>query len=742
MPSDTSGSEITKRKKIIYKLTALLFLVILLLFIEVFLRIFGYGYNLNLFIKHPNKLYKDYMAFNQAIGKKYFQKFEATGGLNDIFLREKTDNTFRVFVLGSSTVVGFPYSYNLSFPRILQHRLQQVYPDKKIEVVNTAITAINSITLLDYMDDVVKYRPDAILIYAGHNEYYGAFGPGSNEQISKNRFLRELHFGLMNLRIYQLLRNTIYALGQRLSSDNKDDISGTLMKRIVADKEIVYDSEKYQQGLDNFRNNLDEILQIAEKNSIPVFLSDLVSNVRDLPPFGSKATNSLPAADSVYEQAKKSETKEEYQKSLELYSRAKDLDCIRFRASEDINKVILELADKYSSYKVSMMENFQNSSQHGLIGNNLITEHVHPNIDGFFLIAEIFFKAIVNSNLIGTEPDSSVMTDYNYFHSHYGYTIVDSLVAKHKINQLKTNWPFVEFNNKLTYRDTYQPKDFLDSLTFNAIRVKDFTVAEIHDSLGSLYFNKKNYMKALEEHQALACLNPYNTSYYDKVSECYLRLNDLYSASLNLKKAMEIRESYFTCFVLGDIAMSKHNFLSATGYYKKALKHADSKHEQQSILKNLAIAYHYSKQFKESEKTIEQLKKNFDIDLTIPKMVYDYPEIIPKYIYQDIYEAKMLLADEKDKQAIDLLNNTLKEYKLPIIYRTIGEILMLNHDKTFLNYYLKAYPDYQYEPLFLKNLCIAYIVNDRMDDARGVIEQIRQLDPDSEHLKILAPYFK
>src|SRR5690606_37401827 len=117
---------------------------------------------------------------------------------------------------------------------------------KKIEMVNTAITAINSFTLLDYTDQILKYKPDAVLIYAGHNEFYGAFGIGSNETMSRNRDLTQLHITLMDYKIYQLLRNVIAGISQKIASGKNDEVHGTLMKRMVADKDILLNSDEYK----------------------------------------------------------------------------------------------------------------------------------------------------------------------------------------------------------------------------------------------------------------------------------------------------------------------------------------------------------------------------------------------------------------------------------------------------------------------------------------------------------------
>ncbi|MBK6285128.1 MAG: SGNH/GDSL hydrolase family protein [Draconibacterium sp.] len=185
----TAEKKIPKKQKVVFKLITGLIPFLILLAFEGLLRLTGYGDNLDLFIKNPTEGYEKYMIVNPVVGKKYFQKFEYTAPANDIFLAEKPENTFRVFVMGSSTVYGFPYERNLMFSRILHKQLEDAYPDKKIEMVNTAITAINSFTLLDYTDQILKYKPDAVLIYAGHNEFYGAFGIGSNETMSRNREL-------------------------------------------------------------------------------------------------------------------------------------------------------------------------------------------------------------------------------------------------------------------------------------------------------------------------------------------------------------------------------------------------------------------------------------------------------------------------------------------------------------------------------------------------------------------------
>ena len=164
------------RKKLIYYFILICIPFLILFLLEVLLRIVGFGDNLNLFVNHPDKEFREYKVVNPLIGKKYFQKFEYTSPANDIFLKEKPDNGFRIFVMGSSTVIGFPYNQNLMFSRILYERLQDSYPEKHIEVVNTAITAINSYSLLDYMTSYKLKQINSFEQASTYLDYYKECG--------------------------------------------------------------------------------------------------------------------------------------------------------------------------------------------------------------------------------------------------------------------------------------------------------------------------------------------------------------------------------------------------------------------------------------------------------------------------------------------------------------------------------------------------------------------------------------
>ena len=490
----------TTKHPLIFKIIVILIPVVILVIFEGILRLADYGDDLHLFIKNPEKGYEKFMMVNPKIGKKYFQKFEYTTPPNDIFYAKKPENTFRIFVMGSSTVYGFPYDRNLMFSRILNQQLADIYPDKKIEVVNTAITAINSFTLLDYVNEILKYQPDAVLIYAGHNEFYGAFGIGSNETMSRNRGLTRLHIFLMDFRLYQLLRNVISSVAAKFGSKYYET-SGTLMKRMVANADILLNSDEYSIAMTRYRQNMDEILKKFKKKNVPVFLSDLVCNVKDIEPFNSIAENGLQPAIDVYKAAKTAENMEDFKEADSLYYRAKDLDCIRFRASEDVNRIVDEEAEKYQDYKVPMLEWFKPHSENGLIGNNLMTEHVHPNINGIFLMAQAFFDKIKDSGVIG-KADDQAEHSMEYYKRNWGYTVLDSLIAHHRIQTLKGYWPFVKAGEKeVNYLQTYKPKLYLDSIAFSVLKDPKRVLGEARLDLAQTMLNQGQ----------VACTSPFTS---------------------------------------------------------------------------------------------------------------------------------------------------------------------------------------------------------------------------------------
>lgn len=694
---------------------------------------------MKLIVDHKVEGYEGYYTVNPFVGLKYFNQFKATGARNDVFLKQKPENGVRIFVMGSSTIYGFPYEANLMATRILHKRLQDAYPDKTIEVVNTSITAINSVTLKDFSRQIVKYEPDAFLIYAGHNEFYGAYGVGSKERGSA--FVRGAHFKLINLRLYQLMQATLRGKADKANSRTENpDQKGTLMKRIVDDKGITFESEKYQKGVEQFKDNLSYILQLANKKKIPVYLSDLVSNVKDIPPFAdtgsgeqSPVFNYKAAHDALYSGDTATARK--------LFYRSKDLDPVRFRASEEINDIIYKAANKKNVNLLRTKAAFAQASPAGIVGNNLLTEHVHPNIEGQFLLADVFYKEIVESQLIADEVSRLWEKPAEYYRNSWGYSALDSVIGAFKTRQLKSYWPYKSLENEVRFRDVFKPSGIVESTAFAVITDPDANAESLHDQLGGYYEQNAEYVKALNEYRAMAFINPYWSDYLNKAANSLFNLNDLYAAEKNLRESMKYTKSYSTYTMLGEIEFIKHDYNNALEYFESAHNLLDEQDvvEVSKIFLYRRLYYLYNRYNLFDKKQLASSKlAAMGYTQTIPTQEYpfEYSDYIP-YNIESLFEKATEFSETNIDSTQYYLERCLMINDCPVVNLYLGDILYQKQNIKALYHYLKAQEAYDEDPSFLIRLFYAYFVNVNKAKATEVFNRLKYIEPSNNQISRL-----
>ncbi len=226
---------------------------------------------------------------SRTVGRRYFPtEAMPPAPPHDAFAREKPANGFRIFVLGESAAAGFPFPHNGTFSRILRDALRDVLPADSVEVVNVGIPATNSYQMLDLVDEVIAERPDAVLVYAGHNEFYGALGVGSTVRVAGSPALVRLYLRAMRWRVPALLNRGVAALRRRAAPAPANDASvASFMETVVADQDIRAGSARLHAGERQFEGNLARLLARLAGAGVPAFVGSLASNVRDLPPFAA-----------------------------------------------------------------------------------------------------------------------------------------------------------------------------------------------------------------------------------------------------------------------------------------------------------------------------------------------------------------------------------------------------------------------------------------------------------------------
>lgn len=587
-----------KKKVVFYAITfsiPVLFFVIL----EVVLRGVDYMGNTELFID-PNIPADEYYMPNPNFAARYFFYTKTIPSpSSDVFLQNKPENAFRVFAMGGSSAAGYPFGYNGTFSRIVDDVLSDAMPDREVEVINVATSAISTYTLFDQADEILEQKPDAIMIYAGHNEFYGALGVGSNENLGGFPGFVRFYLKLQRFKTFMFLREIIVDSGQWISSALSDQkpATGTLMERIINNQSIELDGPEYELAMIQFRSNIEAIIQKFEDEDIPVYISTIASNVKDQPPFVSIDQEETPPAERIYEEAKSLYQNGDTVAAKEQFEYAKDLDGLKFRAPSDINKIIQSLPGLYPNTKlVPVHEAYEKASADGIIGNNLMLEHLHPNQTGYFIMGRNFAESLLSDLEEQGQTSIDDLEPEAYFDQMY-ISEFDNRIVHHRLRTLKQGFPFVMDGSITPYQFSYNPDGVLDSLAFGVVH-KDIRWDAAKVKLGSYYENQGDIEKALLEYKGLIRNQPWNDSPYVYAARLLINQNDYVTAEPYLRKAYELapREAFITK-MLGSIALNSGNIDDAIKFLEES-RQVNPKDPQ--MLYNLSGAYGTNREFQKA----------------------------------------------------------------------------------------------------------------------------------------------
>jgi tetratricopeptide (TPR) repeat protein len=599
--------------------------ILFFILLEIGLRLFSYGNDYQAFVE-LSPSYQDVLFFNPEIPSKYFTNISSTPSvIPDGFEKTKSKNTFRIFVLGESSAAGWPYIPNASFSRELKRILSLTYPLKKIEVINLGMSAINTYTIRDLIPEVLEQNPDLIIFYNGHNEYYGALGVASSQSLGRSRTLVNIVLALQKFKTVQLVRNIIAWAFQSFSSEAKLRNEGqneTLMGRMIGENLIPYNSSLYKDGLEQFKGNMEEIFEMIKDANIPMLVGTVASNIKDLPPFISIKENNLTNAEEIFLKAKKLLSEGRIEEAKNYFYKAKDYDALRFRAPQKINDIIISLAKLFNVHVVNIDSIFNAKSPHGITGNNLMVDHLHPTFDGYRLMGKAYYNAMEKNNLL-PKDDKSFYTENeidSILIEIFPFTSLDSMIANLKIRILTGSYPFVKKGSLNKLVNEFTPKNIIDSL---AIEVVDkWTSWEVaHYRLAERYFNEGDIVKSKKEIDVLIEDRPLNEAPYKQIISMLVD-NKLYDDALPyLSKLDQIKSDAFTNKWIGAINLEKQHYKEALFFLQKSLDFSGSDYQ---VWYNYAGAAYYNGQI---EKAVYAIEKSLEIEPRNPQARFLYSQL-------------------------------------------------------------------------------------------------------------------
>ena len=581
-----------RKKVILFRFLAALIPLLMFAIIEVTLLFIEVLPNRDLFVPVSVDASENtrYLMLNPRVGERYFSRSELVPSpwQQDVFLKNKPENLYRVFVMGSSIVTGWPYQPHIALSSMLEQRLTDALPRKEVEVVNLGVFAFNSYSLLDMMDEVLEQEPDAILMYAGHNEFYGGLGAASTATLGRTRWMVNLNLWMQEFKTVQLIKETIYLAQKKIATrkvTNKQ--AKTLMGQVVGNKAIVLGDEVYERGRRQFEGNLNDILEKSNDAGTPIIISDLVSNLRDTKPFASIDAEGGESANKAYEEAKSLEVLGKFVEAKAMYARSKDLDALRFRAPEEFINIIRDSAQANDIHMVSMRKYFDEASANGIPGNNLFLEHLHPTVEGQFLMSEAFFDGMLEKSLVKKEWLAEELLPKTYYRRNWPVTELDNALTKVRVMGLKDHWPFVPEHITTNNAAEYDP-DTRSEVLAQAIFFDRLTYEQAQVELADRFINEKEFALAIRTFQALAKARPFDITWFNNAATKLIAARQFQAAIPLLRQSLKLEDSFFANKWLGQTLISANKVDEGILYLEKA-RQKDATDIQ--LLSNLARTY-------------------------------------------------------------------------------------------------------------------------------------------------------
>ena len=464
--------KISRTKKILFSLVPVSVLLVVLVIAEILIRIFVPSEAESLATEEVFDKIQWYQVNRKYLGK-YFPAGtpvipEFKPGL---FRKQKSERHFRVICLGGSTMFGTPYLMTSNIPGIVRKQLRHLYPDHEIEVINWGASAINSNVVEDLAGDLLQFEPDLVLLYMGHNEFYGPDGVGVSFLEKSIPGVTRLKYALRDLRLMQMLQK--WVIGAVRAEGSTDEPN--LMLQVSEETLVPLQSADAERVFDLFEENLSSIVTLFKNASVPIIVSDVSSNLL-FPPFVSDSVSvrgagqleesmeaahaigdfrkvvqlagTMPdeelTASSLYRLGRASLALGEVETALRLLEQARDRDLLKFRAPGRINEIIRAVCEQQSVAMVSSDSAIAAQSG-GVPGDEIFWEHLHPKTYGYYLIATLFVDAIQRMGLV-REAEADVKRSLLPFHpDSLSICWLDQAYADLSIQRLTGRWPFQNY---------------------------------------------------------------------------------------------------------------------------------------------------------------------------------------------------------------------------------------------------------------------------------------------------------
>ncbi|MFA5062560.1 MAG: hypothetical protein WC578_00610 [Candidatus Omnitrophota bacterium] len=339
--------------------------------------------------------------------------------VNRYAYQQGTGHIFRIVCLGASPTFGWAVKYEDTYSCQLEKMLNKSYgKNKAYEVINAGVIGYSSYQgLLFLKRDILKLKPDLITVAYGLNDadrhrFFRSNGKSDKELKPKSLFLVSLENLLNRSLFFRLCKNFIFKVESVRTefSGNKGDVYFGRLRVSAQD----------------FRNNINEIIRIANQNGIKVILvkipinsasseekpliqqaqydialsrgldylkakriNDAIVQFKDALTYDSSSSRAFFYLAACYEMKKEPVAAQDY------FQEAKKMQVVQLRTDLEVyNGIIEEIAEAKEVPLADAGPDFIRNKE-----KKLFATPIHPNNEGHKIVATVIYDAMLRYNL-------------------------------------------------------------------------------------------------------------------------------------------------------------------------------------------------------------------------------------------------------------------------------------------------------------------------------------------------------
>lgn len=363
-------------------------------------------------------------------------------------------DAYRIVVLGGSSALGEPYRPWVSVGHIVAWKLAEAIPERRFEPEILAWLGDSLETQHQKLAEI-KHRPDAVMIYSGHNEFTHRFeenrdytlDPGASSSTIWRAFEHVGSFSPFNRLVRELI------------SKNRLDAPPSLKDRHQLIDPPLCDPAERAEVLADFSARLEAIVSYCDQIGAQVILVIPPANEADFEPSRSvvapgtseadrrrlardfQAARSAMASDPAQAEALLRATLHRHpefaeadyrlgqllraldriDEAREHFQRALNHDGLPIRCAEPFREVYHQVAQRQpNAILIDGRRELMEASASGLLGDEVIEDAHHPNLKGYVAIAAAALRELKGRAVFGEASAAIEPPDVAGCVAHFG----------------------------------------------------------------------------------------------------------------------------------------------------------------------------------------------------------------------------------------------------------------------------------------------------------------------------------